>query len=106
MNKFVNPKKLEFITNDISSNDYSITVLKSTKIYIPTSDLVNKEEVLAKLLATKAKLEQELARSEKMLSNDSFISKAPQAKIDAEKDKQRLYKEQYDEVLKSLEAIK
>ena len=106
LNKFVNPKKLEFITNDISSNDYSITVLKSTKIYIPTNDLINKEEVLAKLLATKAKLEQELARSEKMLSNESFISKAPKAKIDAEKDKQRLYKEQYDEVLKSLEAIK
>jgi len=75
------------------------------KIYIPTSDLVDKEEVIKKLLATKAKLESEIKRSENMLSNQSFISKAPEAKINAEKAKYVEYKEQYAEVLKSLEDI-
>ena len=37
-----------------------------------------------------------------MLSNESFIKKAPQAKIDAEKNKQAEYKKQYEEILKSL----
>ena len=76
------------------------------KIYIPISDLVNKEEVIEKLLQTKQKLEQELERSKKMLSNQSFIDKAPASKIEAERNKQRQYQEQYDEVLKSLDALK
>ncbi|RIA75670.1 valyl-tRNA synthetase [Anaeroplasma bactoclasticum] len=102
--KFTNPKKLEFLTSDegLDSKRYVIVVLPMCKIFIPTEDLVNLEEAIKKLEATKAKLEAELARSEKMLSNESFISKAPQAKIDAEKAKQKEYKEQYEEVLKSL----
>ena len=75
------------------------------KIFIPTEDLVNKEEAMKKLLEKKAKLESELSRSEKMLSNESFISKAPKAKIDAEKQKQKEYQEQYQEVLKSLQDL-
>ena len=75
------------------------------KIFIPTEDLDNKEEAIKKLLEKKAKLEAELSRSEKMLSNESFISKAPKAKIDAEMQKQKEYKEQYQEVLKSLQDL-
>ena len=102
--KFTNPKKLEFLTSDsnIDAKKYVIVVLPMCKIYIPTEDLVNREEAILKLEATKKRLEGELARSEKMLSNESFISKAPKAKIDAEKQKQKEYKEQYQEVLKSL----
>ena len=105
LTKFTNPKNLVFLDKDIDAKDYSITVLSMAKIYIPTSDLVDKEEVIKKLLATKAKLESEIKRSENMLSNQSFISKAPEAKINAEKAKYVEYKEQYAEVLKSLEDI-
>jgi valyl-tRNA synthetase len=102
--KFTNPKKLEFLTSDegLDSKRYVIVVLPMCKIFIPTEDLVNLEEAIKKLEATKAKLEAGLARREKMLTNESFISKALQAKIDAEKAKQKEYKEQYEEVLKSL----
>ena len=105
LNKFTNPKNLEFLDNDLDAKDYSVTVLSMAKIYIPTSDLIDREEVIKKLLASKAKLEAELQRSEKMLSNESFISKAPKAKIDAEKAKQAEYKSQYDEILKSLKEL-
>ncbi len=106
LNKFTNPKNLEFLDKDIEAKDYSVTVLSMAKIYIPTSDLVDKEEVIKKLEASKAKLESEIQRSEKMLSNESFISKAPEAKINAEKAKYAEYKAQYEEVLKALEDIK
>ena len=105
LNKFTNPKNLEFLDNDLDAKDYSVTVLSMAKIYIPTSDLIDREEVIKKLLASKAKLEAELQRSEKMLSNESFISKAPKAKIDAERAKQAEYKSQYDEILKSLKEL-
>ena len=103
--KFTNPNNLEFITEDILANEYVVVVLKNCKLYIPTSDLVDKEEVKAKLLATKAKLEGELLRSQKMLSNESFVAKAPKSKIDAEIQKQASYKAQYEEVIKSLKDL-
>ena len=105
LTRFTNPKNLEFLDEDIPATDYSVTVLSMAKIYIPTSDLIDKEEVLKKLLASKEKLEAEISRSEKMLSNESFISKAPEAKINAEKAKYAEYKAQYEEVLKSLKEL-
>ena len=59
----------------------------------------------ADIEANKAKLEAELERSEKMLNNPSFINKAPQAKVDAEKAKQAEYKAQYEDVLKALKEL-
>ena len=40
-----------------------------------------------------------------MLNNPSFINKAPQAKVDAEKAKQAEYKAQYEDVLKALKEL-
>ena len=37
------------------------------------------------------KLKKEIERVEKMLSNEKFISKAPQSKVDEEKEKQVKY---------------
>ncbi len=105
LTKFANPKELTFLEADIEAKDYVIVVLPMAKIYIPTGDLVDKAEVIKKLMATKEKLEAELNRSNKMLSNESFVSKAPKAKIDAEKAKQAQYKAQYEEVLKSLSEL-
>ena len=105
LEKFANPKRLEFLEQDIEAKDYVIVVLPMAKLYIPTADLVDKAEVIKKLNATKAKLEAELIRSNKMLSNEAFVSKAPKAKIDAEKAKQEQYKAQYEEVLKSLSEL-
>ena len=103
--KFTNPKDLVITTEAPKTNDNVVVVLEALTIYIPTTDLVDIEEVLANLNKEKAKLEAELSRSEKMLSNESFIAKAPQAKIDAEKEKQASYKKQYAEILEHIKKI-
>ncbi len=103
--RFTNPKELNFVTTDLNPNGYVVNVLKNLKIYIPEDELINKEETINKLLITKKKLEGELERSKKMLSNEAFISKAPQAKIDSEKKKQEEYQMQYDDVLKTLKSL-
>ena len=41
-----------------------------------------------------------------MLSNPGFVSKAPEAKLNAEKAKRAQYQAQYDEVLAHLANIK
>ena len=43
-----------------------------------------------------AKLEKELARSAKMLSNPNFVNKAPAAKVEQEKKKQADYQAKYE----------
>ena len=106
LKKFTNPKELIFLNEAVDAKGMVVVVLPMATLYIPSSDLVDMEEVIKKLEANKAKLEAELQRSIKMLSNESFISKAPQAKIDAEKAKQAEYQAQYDEVIKTLKELK
>ena len=48
------------------------------------------------------KLQAEVARCEKMLSNPGFVNKAPQAKIDEEKAKLEKYKDMLEKVNESL----
>jgi valyl-tRNA synthetase len=40
-----------------------------------------------------------------MLSNEKFVSKAPKAKVDAEKEKLENYKKQFEEVNAILETL-
>ena len=103
--RFTNPKNLVFLDKEIEAKGNVVVVLSMAKIYIPSSDLVDKEEVIKKLTQSKENLERELERSKKMLSNPNFISKAPQAKIDAEVAKQKEYETQYNEVLKTLKEL-
>ena len=106
LNKFTNPKELKFITEDIKNkDDYEVSVLSDLNIYISLADLIDKEEAKKKLIESQNKIAAEIKRSEGMLSNESFLAKAPQAKIDAEKAKYESYKRQYQEILDALEKF-
>ena len=52
------------------------------------------------------KLEKELKRSAGMLSNERFLSKAPESKVLEEKEKQARYQEMMDQVTKKLEDLR
>ena len=75
------------------------------KIYIPFEDLVNIEEEIKRLEGEKTKLQSEVARGEKMLTNQGFISKDPQAKIDEEKAKLENYKNMLKAVEERLKKL-
>ena len=55
-------------------------------------DNIDKEELLQKLNKEIQRLTNEVARCEKMLSNPNFVSKAPEAKINQEREKKEAYK--------------
>ena len=54
----------------------------------------------------KAKRAKELARSNGMLNNEKFLSKAPQAKVDEEKAKLEKYKQMMEDVENRLAQLK
>ena len=61
--------------------------------------------IKGRLEEAKSKLEFEIARSEKMLSNPGFVAKAPKAKIDLEKSKLEENKAKLESVKKSLAEL-
>ena len=76
--------------------------------FIPMQDLMDISAEIERLTKELARLSGELTRSEKMLSNERFLAKAPQAKIDEEKEKQENYRLQYasvDAMLQQLKAL-
>ena len=76
----------------IAENAVSI-VTDGIELYMPLEGLVDLEEETKRKEEERKKIEFEIARAEKMLSNPGFVNKAPQAKIDEEKAKLEKYKE-------------
>ncbi len=105
LEKFCNPDHL-LIEESINSDDSLVSVLKNTKVIIPMKELVNMEEEFKRLTVLKDKLTQEVERCEKMLNNPNFVTKAPTAKIDAERSKLANYQSQLEEVKNLLAKMK
>ena len=84
--------KIQENKEGIKDNAISI-LLEGIELYIPFEGLVDLREERKRLLQEKAKLQSEVERCEKMLSNPGFINKAPKTKIEEEKSKLAKYKE-------------
>ena len=76
----------------IAENAVSI-VTDGIELYMPLEGLVDLEEETKRKEEERKKIEFEIARAEKMLSNPGFINKAPEKKINEEKEKLLKYKE-------------
>ena len=92
-------------TNDgIDPNAVNI-VVDGAQIYLPMSELVDKEKELERLEAEKKKLEGEIKRVEGKLNNPGFMAKAPEKLVTEEREKGEKYKAMLDKVLESIKAI-
>lgn len=81
----------------------TINIIKDgIELYIPLEGLIDLEEEKKRLFEEKQRLESEVARCEKMLSNSGFVNKAPESKINEEKLKLATYKEMLQKVKDSL----
>ena len=77
---------------EVPQNAVSI-VVDDLKVFIPFEELVDIEEEIKRLEGEKTKLEAEVLRGEKMLSNPGFVNKAPESKVNEEKAKLENYKQ-------------
>ncbi|MCI8270543.1 MAG: valine--tRNA ligase [Lachnospiraceae bacterium] len=66
-------------------------VISQATIYMPFAELVDVAKEIERLLKEKERLIKELARVNGMLSNERFVSKAPESKIQEERAKQEKY---------------
>ena len=89
---------------DIPEDSVS-AVIDGAEIYVPLDELVDYKEEFDRLTKEKTRLEGEVKRSNGMLSNPNFVNKAPEAKVQSEKDKLVVYEEMLDKVIKQLEIV-
>ncbi len=87
------------------ADDAVSVVLADATVYIPFSDLVDISAEIERLTKEQKKLEGELKRSQNMLSNEKFLSKAPAEKIAEEKEKQQKYQQTYDQITERLKQL-
>ncbi len=80
------------------SDDAVSAVIADATIFVPLEDLVDFEKEKERLTKEKDRLTKELARSKGMLSNEKFISKAPEAKVVEEKEKLAKYEQMMEQV--------
>ncbi|MGN0159103.1 MAG: valine--tRNA ligase, partial [Brotaphodocola sp.] len=79
-------------------DDAVSAVIPRAAIYMPFAELVDVNKEIERLTKEKERLVKELARVNGMLSNERFISKAPEAKINEEKAKLEKYQQMMNQV--------
>jgi len=75
-------------------------VVGAMEVYLPLDDLINLDEERARLAKEVAKMEDEITRVQKKLSNSDFVAKAKEEVIQKERDKAA----QFDEKLRTLRS--
>ena len=65
--------------------------LQDINIYLDLKSAVNIEDEIKKIETEKQKILNELNRAKKMLSNESFVAKAPESLVNSEKEKLEKY---------------
>ena len=88
------------------ADDAVSTVIPDAVIYMPFAELVDVEKEIARLEKEAKRLEGEIKRAQGMLSNEKFISKAPAAKVEAEKEKLEKYTSMAAQVAERLSQLK
>ena len=86
-------------------DDAVSAVIADAVIYLPLAELVDLEKELARLKKEEKRLQGELARVNGMLSNEKFLSKAPEAKVQEEQAKKQKYTQMMEQVLERLRQL-
>ncbi len=87
INRFVKPKALT-IAADIDAPTLAMTkAISGAQVYVPLAELIDIADEIARLRDEAKKFAGEVKRSSGKLSNDKFVNSAPEAVVNAEREK-------------------
>lgn len=95
-----------WIDADEQNEEMAVRPILHGTLNVPLAAILDVAEEIEKLSKEIKRLKQEIKRGEGMLSNPNFVNKAPQAKVDAEREKLEGYRSQYAIVEKQLEDMR
>ena len=88
------------------ADDAVSVVIENATVYMPFAELVDISQEIERLEKEEKRLQSEIARSNGMLSNEKFVSKAPAAKVEEEKAKLTKYTQMLEQVQTRLASLK
>lgn len=106
LKRFCNPSRLEISVDLAIPEDAMSRVVTGAEIYLPLEGLIDFEKEIARLEKELTKWESEVKLVEKKLSNEGFVSKAPEKVVEIERKKQVEYQEKYDTVKARLNELR
>ena len=80
-------------------------VVPDAVVYLPLEDLVDFEQERERLAKEEVRLNKEIKRAQGMLSNEKFVSKAPAAKVQEERDKLEKYTQMLEQVKERIAGL-
>ncbi len=102
MKNFMNVSSIEIVNKYESKVETISYTIPDANMYIIASDIIDKDEEKARLEAELKNINSEIKRAEGMLNNKNFVEKAPESKINAEKEKLGNYKKMLVEIEEKL----
>ncbi|MBN2910190.1 valine--tRNA ligase [Polycladomyces sp. WAk] len=95
------------VGEDVTRPDKAMTaVVTGAEVFVPLAGLIDIDQTIARLEAELKKLDAEVARVEKKLSNQGFVTKAPKHVVEEERRKGEEYREKREKVLARLNELK
>ena len=80
-------------------------MVDKARLFIPLADMIDIDKERARLEKELEKATQEIMRLEQKLSNDGFVTKAPPAVVQSERDKLETYRARLTDTKKALESL-
>lgn len=104
--RFCNPSDLTIGVGVQAPGQAMSAVVTGAEIFLPLEGLINVEEEIARLEKEEKKWIGEVKRVEGKLSNERFVSKAPEAVVEEERQKQVDYNAKLEAVRRQIEELR
>ena len=104
--RFCNPAQLLISQAPEHPEEVVTQVLSFAEILMPLKGLIKLEDELVRLEGEQAKLEKEVARIDGKLSNEKFVSRAPEHVVAEERNKRQGYLSQLETVKERIQQVK
>ena len=98
-------KDVKFADSIGSADKYITLTFDNSNVYIPFEELVDIAKEKLRIESEIKKVESEISRAKGMLSNEKFVSKAPEQKINEEKEKLKKYEQMLIDLNSVLEKL-
>ncbi|MYL58086.1 valine--tRNA ligase [Virgibacillus halodenitrificans] len=106
LQRFCNPSELVIATNVEAPEKAMSAVITGAELFLPLEGLIDFDKEIERLEKELAKWTKEVERVQKKLSNKGFVSKAPEAVVEEERQKEKDYLEKQAKVTARLNELK
>lgn len=103
--RFCNPGTLTIDTEISVPDEVMSAVIKGAEVYLPLEGLVDIQEEITRLQKELDKWNSEIKRARGKLNNSQFVENAPEAVVQAERDKEQEYKNRYESVQEQIRKL-